>query len=186
MNLVEFPNVEPARKAVRDGGIIAYPTEAVYGLGCDPLDERAVARLIALKQRPADKGLILIANHFLQLEPFCGVVGNAAWRRVKKSWPGPYTWVFPAAAACPSWLRGERPGIAVRVTAHPVAAALCDACNCALVSTSANVSDAPAARSASQVEEAFGDKLDCIVVGDTGGMHAPTSIRDAMSGRGIR
>jgi len=184
--MLNIPDLEAARAAVRGGGVVAYPTEAVYGLGCDPLDERAVARIAALKGRPTGKGFILIASHFSQLAPFCAVIGNAAWRRVKQTWPGPHTWVFPRTLKCPPWLHDRSAGIAVRVSAHPVAAALCDVCNCALVSTSANLSGQPPLRTAREVADCFGEQLDCIVEGDVGGAAAPTAIRDAASGRLIR
>ncbi len=184
--MLSMSNLEQAREAVRGGGVIAYPTEAVYGLGCDPLDEQAVAHLKALKERPANKGFVLVANHFSQLAPFCGVIGNTAWQRVRQTWPGPHTWVFPRTLTCPPWLHDRSAGIAVRVSAHPVVAALCDLCNCALVSTSANLSGEPPLRTAREVEKQFGERLDCIVAGDLGGGGAPTPIRDAASGRLIR
>ena len=109
------------------GGIVAYPTEAVYGLGCDPLNRAAVYRLLALKRRPVDKGLILIASRFDQLRPFVQPVDDDVRQRLDDTWPGPNTWLLPARTDCPAWLRGRHRTLAVRVTAHPLAAALCDA-----------------------------------------------------------
>ncbi|HEY5719640.1 MAG TPA: Sua5/YciO/YrdC/YwlC family protein, partial [Gammaproteobacteria bacterium] len=111
-----------AARAVRRGGVIAYPTEAVYGLGCDPLDAVAVFELLELKGRPVGKGLILIAADFAHLRPFVDEVGPAAMAAVHASWPGPHTWLLPARAATPPWLSGDFDTLAVRVTAHPVAA----------------------------------------------------------------
>ena len=95
-----------AVRALRHGGIIAYPTEAVYGLGCDPLNAAAVLRLLALKNRPMDKGLILIASDFQHLAPFVHAPDPDIMRRISATWPGPVTWLLPAKAETPTWLRG--------------------------------------------------------------------------------
>lgn len=175
-----------AARCLDGGGVIAYPTEAVYGLGCDPRDAEAVLRLLRLKQRPLDKGLILIGARFEHLAPYLGKLGPGLLARIRKSWPGPHTWLLPAATDTPAWLRGAHTTIAVRVTAHPLAAALCNAFGGALVSTSANRHGRSAACSALQVHIRFGDELDLIVCGDTGGARNPTVIRDAASGRVVR
>ena len=131
-----------AADALRRGGVIAYPTEAVWGLGCDPFDESAVLRLLAIKQRPVEKGLILIAATLEQLKPLIDVAAVPTDRLadVLSSWPGPYTWVMPATAQAPRWITGQHRGIAVRVSQHPTVVGLCQAYGGALVSTSANLS----------------------------------------------
>jgi L-threonylcarbamoyladenylate synthase len=174
--------------ALRTGGVIAYPTEAVYGLGCDPRSVNAVARVFELKQRPATQGVLLIASDFAQLEPYIDLaaVPVGALERARATWPGPNTWVFPRAASTPAWLAGGHAGIAVRVTAHPLAAALCRAFCGALVSTSANRHGAPPARSATEVRAMFADELAFILDGATGGLERPTPIRDAISGDTFR
>ena len=116
-----------AARCLRTGGIVAYPTEAVWGLGCDPLNGESVARLIDLKRRAPEKGLILIASSTEQILPFVAVCDDSEIVIATKTWPGPHTWIFPAAAETPFWLTGGRDTIAVRVTAHPVASALCNA-----------------------------------------------------------
>ena len=168
------------------GGLIAYPTEAVYGLGCDPLDAAAVQRLLALKRRPVDKGLILIAAEFAQLAPYVEALPVPAMRKILDSWPGPTTWLLPAGPRTPAWLTGRHPTLAVRVTAHPLAAALCRSCGSAVVSTSANISDHPPARTALGIYTRFGKRLDYVLHGPVGPLDRPTSIRDALSGRLIR
>jgi L-threonylcarbamoyladenylate synthase len=178
--------LDTAVLALRAGGVIAYPTEAVYGLGCDPFDESAVARLFALKQRPAHQGVLLIAADFAQIERFIGTVADTAVSRARATWPGPHTWVFPRAPATPTWLAGAHAGIALRVTAHPLAAQLCRAFGGALVSTSANRHGDAAARDAAQVRALFGDQLGYILDGAIGGLERPTPIRDAISGEAIR
>ena len=172
--------------ALRQGGVIAYPTEAVYGLGCDPFDEAAVTRLFALKQRPLTQGVLLIAADFAQVEKFIGAAPAAAIARARASWPGPQTWVLPRSAQTPLWLAGGHSGIALRVTAHALAAQLCRAFGAAIVSTSANRHGEPPARSAAEVRSAFGDELAYILDGPTGGLDRPTPIRDAIDGEIIR
>ena len=178
--------IAEAVAALRAGGIIAYPTEAVYGLGCDPLDRDAVARLFALKQRPAGQGVLLIAADFAQVEKFIGPVPAEAVERARATWPGPHTWVFPRSPATPEWLVGDHSGIALRVTAHPLAATLCRACGHALVSTSANRHGSAPARSAGEVRSAFAGTLAYVLDGETGGLERPTPIRDAISGEVLR
>lgn len=180
--------IAAAVAALHDGGVIAYPTEAVYGLGCDPHDAHAVAQLFALKQRPPTQGVLLIAADFAQVENYIDLarVPADALARVRASWPGPYTWVFPRAADTPAWLAGAHTGIALRVTAHAQAAELCRAFGGALVSTSANRHGAPPARSADEVHAAFGGDLRYILEGPTGGLERPTPIRDAITGEQLR
>jgi L-threonylcarbamoyladenylate synthase len=178
--------IAAAVAALRAGGVIAYPTEAVYGLGCDPFDPVAVARVFVLKQRPSGQNLILIAADFPQVEKFIGTAPAAAVARARATWPGPHTWVFPRSAATPGWLVGDHAGIAVRVTAHTLAAKLCHAFGGALVSTSANRHGAAPARSAEDVRSAFGTEIAYILEGSTGGLEQPTQIRDAISGELFR
>lgn len=172
--------------ALRGGGVVAYPTEAVYGLGCDPLDGAAVTRLLALKGRPAAKGLILIGASLAQLAPFIEPLDPALGERVEATWPGPVTWVLPARPAVPYWLRGGHDTLAVRVTAHPMAAALCAAFGGALVSTSANRAGRPPARSPLAVRRAFDGEIETILHGPLGAGRRPTEIRDGHSGAVIR
>jgi L-threonylcarbamoyladenylate synthase len=172
--------------ALRAGGVIAYPTEAVYGLGCNPYNAAAVARIFALKERPAGQGMLLIAAEFAQVQEFIGATSESAIARAQATWPGPHTWIFPRSAATPRWLVGDHDGIALRVTAHPLAAQLCRAFGGALVSTSANRHGAQPARSADEVRAAFGDEIAYLLKGSTGGLEQPTPIRDAISGSVLR
>ena len=126
--MVETTSIEECIAALHKGGVIAYPTEGVWGLGCDPRDEAATLRLLALKQREVGKGLILIAADEAQLAPFVAMDALASDQRdaVRASWPGPNTWIVPASANSPAWITGDHDGIAVRVSAHPVVVALCE------------------------------------------------------------
>jgi L-threonylcarbamoyladenylate synthase len=176
-----------AARLLRRGAVVAYPTEAVYGLGCDPLNPAAVDRILAIKGRPVSKGLILIAAEFRQLAPFVEMLDEGSrMAEVLASWPGPHTWLLPAASGCPSWLTGQHDTLAVRVTAHPVAAGLCRAAGMSLVSTSANRSGQPPARTALQARRRCGSTLDLTVHGATGGLLRPTPIRDAATGALVR
>lgn len=177
-----------AAELLRGGGVLAYPTEAVFGLGCDPHDQVAFERLFALKQRPATQGVLLIAANIEQIEPYIDLcaVSEQVLDQVRASWPGPHTWIFPRSRAVPEWVAGTHAGIALRITAHEPAAALCRAFGGALVSTSANPHDQPPARSAQAVADYFGDALDGMLDGPLGGQTRPTTIRDALSGAIIR
>jgi L-threonylcarbamoyladenylate synthase len=180
--------LDAAVDALRAGGVIAYPTEAVYGLGCDPANQAAVARLFELKERPPTQGVLLIAATFEQAAPYfeLAAVPPEALARARADWPGPYTWVFPRAAHVPGWLTGAHAGIALRVTAHPLAAELCLKFGAPIVSTSANRHGDPPARSAAAVRTAFGDGLAYILDGELGGLERPTPIRDVLSGALLR
>lgn len=167
-----------AARALAQGGIVAYPTEAVWGLGCEPLNRHACERLLALKRRSWRKGVILIAARYAELEPYAAPVPAKALNKALATWPGPATWLFPAAHWVPWWLTGGRDTIALRVTAHPVASALCARYGGALVSTSANISRRPPARTALQVRRIFGRTVDAVAPGALGGRAAPTPIRD--------
>ncbi len=174
-----------ARRVLAAGGVLAYPTEGVYGLGCDPSCPVAVTRLLSLKGRSWEQGLILVAAEPGQLRPWVAPADPRSWERALATWPGPVTWVLPAAAWVPPWIRGRHPTVAVRVTAHPLAAALCRAWGGPLVSTSANRHGRPPARTALQVRRAFPRGLDLILPGRTLGLGGPTEIR-AADGRLLR
>lgn len=184
---VDAASIEHAVHALRRGGIVAYPTEAVFGFGCDPQNVIAVQRVLELKQREVDQGVLLIAADFAQIAPYiAGDCPQSALDEAQASWPGPHTWVFPASERAPTWIVGNQRGIALRVTAHPVAAALCRAFESPLVSTSANRHGSEPARTAAEVEHEFGTLVDAIVTGDVGDSENPTTIRDALSGEWLR
>ena len=177
-----------AARILRSGGVIAYPTEAVWGLGCDPRDEAATLRLLALKQREVAKGLILIAAAEAQLASFTDFESLSESQRatVRATWPGPNTWIVPASTDAPRWITGEHDGIAVRVTAHPGVIALCVAFGGAIVSTSANRAGMPVAAAFDDLDPAVVAGVDAVLEGDTGGLERPSAIRDARSGAVLR
>lgn len=175
-----------AAAALRRGGVIAYPTEAVWGLGADPWNEAACMRLLALKRRPWEKGVILVAAHLDQLADFIDVPSKNVLRRATVTWPGPATWVFPCTEDTPAWISGDQPTVAVRVTAHAETRALCERFGGAIVSTSANPAGRDPAVSPTQVRLYFRQKLDYLLPGTLGGLTRPTSIRDAVTGHILR
>ena len=178
--------INEAVHALQQGGVIAYPTEAVYGLGCDPENIQAVKKLVELKQRDRDKGLILIAAEFEQLAPYLAELDDSLKEQVLRTWPGPVTWLWPARSDVSTWLRGEHETIAIRVTDHPLAAQLCREFGGALVSTSANLRGNPPAQTSEQIRAQFEDQLDYVLEGEVGGRARPSQIRDALSGRILR
>lgn len=163
-------------------GVIAYPTEAVYGLGCLPERYAAVQHLLALKQRPWEKGLILIAADLHQLDAYLEPLTPEIAARVLPTWPGPVTWLLAARPTTPLWLRGTHSTLAVRVTAHPLAATLCRLVG-PLVATSANPAGRPPARHPWLVRRYFGTAVDLIRTGHTGERTLPTPIYVGASGQ---
>ncbi len=178
--------VQRAAASIAAGGVVAYPTEAVYGLGCDPLDMHAVARILDLKQRPVTAGFILLAAERSQLDPYLAELSPDVEARLEGAWPGPVTFVLPAVPGLPDWLTGGRDTVAARVTSHAIAAALCRSAGMAIVSTSANRSGHPPARSSLQVRRRFPAGLDYVLGGRTGTLAGPTEIRDGLTGAVLR
>ena len=175
---------EELRAFLKQGGVIAYPTESCFGLGCDPMNRGAVEKILKLKGRGAAKGLILIAANRNQLRPFATRSSiEAAWN--KKRWPGPVTWVLPAAKNCPEWLTGGRNTVAVRITAHPQAAALCKQAGMALVSTSANKSGGKPATTTDECHTLFGGQIR-VLEGRIGARKRPSTLIDLASGKVLR
>lgn len=175
-----------ATRALSQDGVIAYATESVWGLGCDPWSSTAVMRLLDIKQRPWQKGLILIAANIEQLGPLLSAVSTEQLALMNSSWPGPVTWLVPVSSAVPQWLRGEHESLAMRVSAHAGVQQLCRAWGGPLVSTSANLSGQPACKTALQVHMRLGNQLDAIVPGKVAGARKPSEIRDLISQRIIR
>jgi L-threonylcarbamoyladenylate synthase len=178
--------IDRAARIVRGGGVIAYPTEAVFGLGCLPDDRHAVARLLRIKGRSRRKGLVLIGATLAQLTRYAALPPEPRLREILATWPGPVTWALPARRSTPRWITGGRDTVAVRLTAHPLAQRLCLRAGCALVSTSANLSRRPPYRRALQLRRALGRRLDCVLAGELGGLARPTVIRDARTGKTLR
>ncbi len=178
--------IESAVAILDQGGIIAYPTEAVFGLGCDPDNESALERLLRLKQRPVDKGLIIIAANLDQLQSYIQPLSDEQKHKLDLTWPGAVTWLLPASDTVSALLRGEHETIAARVTAQPVASNLCQQYGKPVVSTSANLYGQIPARTIKEVNDQFGDKIDFIVEGEVDLGASPSEIRDLLTNSIIR
>ena len=186
--MTRLPNfrINGAVATLRSGGVIAYPTEAVWGLGCDPLNSRAFAALLGLKQRALSKGVILIAADISQLQPYLGEMTSEDRARLSMPRANPTTWIVPASRFAPAWITGGRKTLAVRVTSHPLSAALCKAFGGPIVSTSANKQGKPPATTALKVRCYFpGDQV-FVVPGALGGATKPSEIRDIKTGEVLR
>jgi len=179
-------DIERAVQSLRRGNIIAYPTEAVYGLGCDPFNATAVAKILQLKERSIDKGFILVASSWEQIEPLVQPIEPPALYRVLDTWPGPTTWIFPAKSDVPQWIRGNHTTVAVRVSATSIVKALCEAFGDPIVSTSANLKNQPPVRDYRTAEITFGNKVATILEGKVGKETNPTEIRIAITGEVVR
>jgi L-threonylcarbamoyladenylate synthase len=178
--------IKRAVNILKSGGIIAYPTEAVFGFGCDPFNPAAVYKLLQLKQSPANKALILIASDWEYVKSLTEAIPAANLAMAMRSWPGPYTWIFPASQQVPPWIKGEYDTVALRITAHPLAHALCKAYEGPIVSTSANLSNQIPLRQVEDVREHFGDKLDFVLPGRVGDRLKPSEIKDILTGQVLR
>lgn len=182
------PNATLIRKLrahMKRGGVVSYATESCYGLGCAPLNFRAVRRLLRLKQRPQSKGLILVGGSLGQVQPYLAPLTPAQRQALMQSWPGPVSFLLPASRKAARWLIGRHQKIAVRVTAHPEASALCDALGMALVSTSANCSGLKAIKTYRNCARAFSESA-FNVPGKIGKRKTPSSIIDFATGQIVR
>ncbi|QJQ94498.1 MULTISPECIES: L-threonylcarbamoyladenylate synthase [Halomonadaceae] len=179
-------SVSFAAKALRQGGVVAYPTEAVWGLGCDPCNDVALTALLRLKQRDPAKGMILIAGDINQFAPYLEGLPLELHAPLVASWPGPNTWLVPDNGHAHPLVRGGHDRVALRVSNHPLVQALCAAFEGPVVSTSANHSGEAPAMTADDIAECFGGELAAILEGELGGLERPSTIRDLVSGRVLR
>ena len=169
-----------ARAAAR-GAVFAYPTDTIWGFGCHPLIEASVLRILDIKQRPAGKGLILLSSRLEYCAAYIDLDADAM-QPIADPVSRPTTWLVPASPFCPPWLHGKHPTIAIRITDHPLARALCDRLEAPLVSTSANRSGHANARNALLVRRQFADQLDFIATGFAEGTGRPSEIKSLLTG----
>ncbi|MBH0048410.1 L-threonylcarbamoyladenylate synthase [Pseudoalteromonas sp. NZS11_1] len=184
----DLSNTPTAITCLTQGEVILYPTEAVYGLGCDPDNQQAVEALLAIKQRPVEKGLILIADNYGQLLKYVDDAKIPMDKRadIFSSWPAAITWVMPASKNTPKWLSGQFDTIAVRVTNHPTVKRLCQEFGKPLVSTSANLTGQETVISIEQAKAQFAEQVGFYVDEALGGNTQPSTIKDAMTGKIFR
>ena len=186
INWSQHPKINLAVQQLHQQGVIAYPTEAVWGLGCDPYSYSAVAKILELKRRPERKGLILIGCDWQQFMPFTEDLTRAQLARLQQSHNKPITWLIPHNGAAPDWIVGEHNTLAVRVTSHPVAASLCRLFGGPIVSTSANPQGLPAAVTGLKVNCYFNGKLNYQTPGSVGSSNSPSEIRHLLTHKVIR
>jgi L-threonylcarbamoyladenylate synthase len=178
--------LQQAVSVIRTGGVIAYPTEAVWGLGCDPQNLAAVEKILAIKQRSMAKGLILVAANIEQLRPFFGKMTANQHQLLQANWPGFTTFIVPASQQVPQWIKGDFESVALRVSAHPLVSELCEVFAGPLVSTSANLSGQPPAESFELVVKNFFTEVDFVLPGNLGDASKPSTIIDIHNGQVLR
>lgn len=177
--------IRQAVKKIKAGEVIAYPTEAVFGLGCDPLNEEAVSNLLTLKKRSIKKGFILIASTITQLEPYLQL-NPALISQIETALSEPVTWLVPCQLWVPKWLTGKHSKLAVRVITHPTARLLCEENGAPLISTSANIHTKPPATQAWMVSKNLENKKIFTVPGQVGNLKQVTQIYDIVSKQQFR
>ncbi|OED45224.1 tRNA threonylcarbamoyladenosine biosynthesis protein RimN [Endozoicomonas sp. (ex Bugula neritina AB1)] len=184
---MQHPDVLKAAEIISMGGVIAYPTEAVWGLGCDPWSKHAVYQVLDIKHRPVEKGVILIGADEDQFAPLLDPLSREDRQRLLSCWPGPYTWLIPDPNNwVPEWVKGQFETVAVRISAHPVVQELCRTVGHPIISTSANRAGESPLLTHSAVEQEFSKQLGVIIHGKTGDQSAPSEIRDLRTGQLIR
>ena len=184
-------SVVEAAQCLHKGQVLAYPTEAVWGLGCDPFNELAFHEILRLKQRPIEKGVILLAAQIAQVEPLLKDLSPEMYEQVINSWSNrkpnerATTWLLPAGEHIPAWIKDNHSKVAVRVTTHSLCVALCNAFNGFIVSTSANPAGLEPARSLQEASRYFSGDMNYLN-GDLGLSREPSRIIDAETGEVIR
>ena len=178
-------DIEHAVKTVKSQGVIAYPTEGVWGLGCDPFSRSAVSKILDLKKRSVDRGLLLAATDIGQFEPFLEGLERKYHEELDRDWPGPITYLVPDNGSAPRWVVGKHKTLGLRVSDHSLIKTLC-ALTGPLVSTSANISGLPAIKSADEIEEVFDQEIDYVLDGELGNLGKPTQIKNILTGEVLR
>jgi L-threonylcarbamoyladenylate synthase len=172
---------------LRQHGVLAHPTEAVWGLACNPFSEEAVQRLLDLKGRPEEKGLILISSDPAHFAGLLKPLPTELQQRFHAQQERPTTWIVPdVQEQIPHWVRGKHQGVAVRVSQHPIVHALTSAFQCPIISTSANPAGKPPAMNLADISRYFRGQVDFIVNGRLGGASRPSRIIDLQSGQVLR
>jgi L-threonylcarbamoyladenylate synthase len=171
--------------AVSQGAIFGYPTDTIWGFGCHPLIASSVARILQIKNRSADKGLILLSSRLEYCAAYIGL-DNEQLKPVLSTTDHPTTWLVPASECCPAWIRGSNSTVAIRITDHPLLEFLCERLKAPIVSTSANRSGKATARNSVQMRKQFGAELDFIVNGFITGSNRPSEIKSLLSRATIR
>ena len=165
--------------------VFAYPTEGVWGLGCNPFSEKAVKKLINLKKRPKNKGIIVLAGSLQQLLPFTQHLSDKLKKRMNSKWPGPHTWLVPSSPDIPKWLIGPTGLVALRLSDHKTVIELTESLNMPICSSSANISGQEPAKNSDEIRTFFGNKV-LIIEGELGGLKKPTPVQNLESKEWLR
>ncbi len=179
-------SLHDALEALKTGGVVAFPTESVFSLGCDPFNEAAVNKILQLKQRPTDKGFIMIAADWAQVDHLVQAIPPQALARALATWPGPVTWTFPCTDEVPEWVRGDHDTVAIRISDHHICNDLCIQSGGPIISTSANINGQAPARDERSLNLIFPEGVDCVVAGELGDRATPTPIMDVITGETYR
>ena len=184
-----MPELDPVQRAVQFlklGEVIAYPTESVYGFGCDPFNAEAVAKILQLKNREIKKGFILVAAEWEQVEHLVEQVSPMLLSQIQNTWPGPTTWIFPVKPSVPEWICGNNGNISIRISDHPIIREICNSFGGPIISTSANTKGNIPTRDYFTTKMLFENDVAYILNGKTGGLLKPTTIKDAITGEVLR
>jgi len=173
-------NINKAAKTVKNGGLVIYPTDTVYGLGCDPFKTRAVEKLLNAKKERKDKPLPILASSLKAAEKVAKINRDAR-KIAEKYWPGPVTLVVPKKSVLPNIVTCGLASVGVRVPNHQVALKLIDLCGGLLIGTSANRSNEKPPRTASEADWQLGNVVDIILDGGKSPSSQESSIIDLTS-----
>jgi L-threonylcarbamoyladenylate synthase len=174
-------------KAILSGAVIVYPTDTVWGLGCHPLDYHSVQRILTIKSRLIDKGVILITPDLAFVRPYLSDhLSSASLKELATPLTLPTTWLVPAHPDCPVWLTGNHSTLAIRISNHPFVREICTATQSPIVSTSANRSGKTTVRNSLQARRQFGSEVDAIITGYPTGGHKASRIQSIETGQKLR
>lgn len=188
-------SLDEAVHHLQSGQVLLYPTEAVWGLGCDPYQQQAFEKLLLLKKRPLEKGVILLSESIARIEPLLAPLEPQIRNKVIASWQHPVeknraiTWLLPISSAIPPWIYGQHDRVAIRVTQHTLCQRLCAGFDSLIVSTSANPAGQDPATDLHQLEHYFAQHSFAdlaILTGKIGQNRHASRIVDAVTGQVIR
>ncbi len=180
--MITHKSASEAISILKNGGLIIYPTEGVYGLGCDALNEKSVKEVFKIKFRSHEKSFITICSDISQLD---GLIHSDYMTDKKITKFDFTTWIIPIDDSCPCWLSKDD-NIAVRISNHPVVKDLCNGLGKPLISTSANISNQEYENNLNHISKLFDKKVECIVEGKLGGKNTPSKIIDIVTGSVLR
>ena len=179
-----IPKLNPlnAHEVLKGGSIIIYPTEGIYGIGCDAFNQKSVNKVISIKGRSNSKSFIVICSDVIQLKTIINENYVNNQELLAKNF---ITWIVPAHQKCPSWLTINNT-VAVRITDHPVIDNLCNGLNGPIISTSANYSNQSYINDIKKIEVLFDKKVDYIIEGKLGGEIKSSTIKDIVTKEVLR